>query len=133
MFTLGRWASIVFILVSSAVASPMTQLKGVITDSEGAAIRGARILVHWDRSGADVGLRSKVGLEKDLAIETDVRGQFTAKLPPGFYDIFVTATAFKPQCRKIRMMPGETAAYNVKLKPDPLVTKELGDTFPTSK
>ena len=113
-----------------AAASFSAQLTGIVTDSEGAAVGGAHVVVHWDRSGADVGLHSNVGIRQDLALVTDAKGEFRAQLPPGFYDIFVAAIAFSPDCRKIRIKPGENATYHVTLKVDPLVTSEMGDTFP---
>ena len=130
MFKSRKLNSLIFIFVSLTLASDTTVLKGTITDSEGAAIRGARVLVHWDQSGARVGLKSNVGLQQDLILETNAKGEFRAELHPGFYDVFVTANAFSPQCRKIRIKPGETATYNTTLKADPLVTSEMGDHFP---
>jgi|SRR6266849_1403408 len=121
---------LLLVFVSLTLASPESQLKGAVTDSEGAAIHGARVLVHWDQSGAGVGLKSNVGVKKDLILETDARGKFAAELPPGFYDVFVAATAFSPYCRKIRIKPGESATFNAMLKVDPLVTSETGDSFP---
>jgi hypothetical protein len=128
-----RWAWTVVLLagVSPALAVPQRiTFRGVVTDSEGAAIPGARILVHWDPSGAAVGLRSNVGLKEDLTTETNERGEFEIEIPPGFYDVFVSATGFSPHSSKIRAKPGEVATYKVKLKVDPLVTRELGDTVP---
>ncbi len=119
-----------FVSVSLATVSSTARIKGVVTDSEGAAIHGARVLLHWDQSGAGVGLKSNAGLKRDLILETDAKGEFTAELPPGFYDVFVTASAFSPECRKIRIKPGETATYKATLKVDPLVTGKLGDSFP---
>lgn len=101
----------------------------MVVDSEGAAIRGAYVLVHWDASGAETGLKDNVGIKHDLAIETDGEGRFSAQLPPGFYDIFVSASAFSPDCRKIRVKQGETAIFETRLKVDPLVSKEIADDF----
>lgn len=120
------WTCALFVL---ALQPPVGKIKGKVLDSEGASISGARVLIHWDHSGAGVGLSSNVGLGEDLVIGTDANGDFTPELPPGFYDVFVTATAFSPDCRKIRIRLGETATYTPKLKADPLVTKELGHTY----
>jgi hypothetical protein len=105
-------------------------LKGTVVDGEGAAIGRARVLVRWDPSGAHVGLVTNVGLPEDLAVETNKNGEFSSEVPPGFYDLFVSAMAFSPECRKVRIQPGETANYEFKLKADPLVTKELGFHIP---
>jgi hypothetical protein len=107
-----------------------SELRGVVVDSEGSPIPRARILVHWDSSGSTVGLKANVGIKSDLVVESKANGEFGAELPPGFYDVFVSASAFSPECRKIRIKSGEVLPYNAKLKADPIITKELGDTFP---
>ena len=109
-------------------ASPKTLLKGAVVDTEGAVIRGAYVFVHWDRSGSHVGLKSNVGLKSDLVLETDANGKFASELPPGFYDVFTSAAAFSPDCRKIRIKLEETVIYEAKLNADPLVIKEIGDS-----
>ena len=129
MFLFRQFICIPLLACVSCIGSPKALLKGVITDSEGAAIRKAHIFVHWDQSGAHVGLESNVGVKQDLTLETDEKGQFTVDLSPGFYDVFVSATAFSPDCRKILVKPGETAIYNAKLNMDPVVAKEIGDKF----
>jgi hypothetical protein len=60
-------------------------------------------------------------------------GQFESEVPPGFYDVFISAMGFSPQCRKMRVKLGQMARYDAKLKADPLVTKELGDRFEAPK
>jgi len=121
----------VFALVLlSILASVASELRGVVTDSEGGVIPGALVIVHWDRSGTRVGLKSNVGIKQDLILETNVKGEFESELPQGFYDVFVAATGFTPDCRKVRIRRGETATYTPRLKADPLVGNELGDTFP---
>jgi hypothetical protein len=125
-----RLTLIVLIIASQTIASSTNPLKGVITDSEGAIIREARVFIHWDQSGADVGLKSNVGLKQDLVLQTNEKGEFRADLPPGFYDVFVTANGFSPGCRKLRIRVRESATFNIKLRADPLITNELGDRFP---
>ncbi len=102
-----------------------THLSGTVRDSEGAVISGARIFIHWDRSGSDVGLTTNVGIKQDLTLTTDANGSFSAELPSGFYDVLVTATAFSPDCRKIRLNAGQTATFNAKLSVSLIVVKEL--------
>ena len=74
------------LLVSGASPSPTStgRLRGIVKDAEGALISGVRILIHWDSSGKDVGLKSNVGIGRDFAIETNAKGEFTADLPSGF-------------------------------------------------
>jgi hypothetical protein len=122
----------ILIIPPRCVAGHLSQglLKGVIADSEGASIRDAHVIVRWDPAGADVGLQSNVGLKHEVDLITDKKGGFALQLPPGFYDVFVSFTAFSPQCRKIRIKPGSTSVYKARLKVDPLVTRELGDAVP---
>jgi|SRR5579883_77157 hypothetical protein len=116
-------------MATLAFPSANGTLKGIVTDSEGAAIRHATVHVHWDDSGARVGLKTNVGIKQDLTASTNERGEFSMEVPPGFYDVFISANAFTPQCRKVRVRQGETASFSPKLNADPIVTKELGDQF----
>jgi hypothetical protein len=86
------------------------------------------LVVHWDSSGSTVGLSGNVGINNDPFLKTDASGHFATELPPGFYDVFVSARAFTPLCRKIRIRTGETFTYNPRLNVDPLVIQEIGDT-----
>jgi hypothetical protein len=122
-------AALIAICCGIAVAE-QPNLAGLITDSEGAAIGHALVYIHWDPSGSGVGLKTNLGLKQDLVLTTDKAGRFYAALPPGFYDVFVSAPAFSPECRKLRVRPGEPARYAAKLSADPSVTKEIGDTMP---
>jgi hypothetical protein len=110
----------------AAAAFGDERLNGTVTDENGAAISGAMILLHWDSAGSTVGLKSNVGIEKDLVLTTDQKGSFVAELPSGFYDLFVSASAFSPSCRKIRLNDSATSELRFELKVDPTVTKELG-------
>src|ERR1700733_11337115 len=103
-----------FILGTPAFAQ--TRLNGVIRDSEGGVISGATIFIHWDSSGSKIGLNTNTGIKQDLILTTDSKGMFSAEMPPGFYDIFTSATAFSPDCKKIRIKNGEAATFNVQLK-----------------
>ncbi len=102
-------------------------LVGSVTDENGGAISGAMILIHWDQAGSAVGLVSNVGIKKVLALTTDEKGRFAAELPAGFYDLFVSATAFTPACRKIRLNGTVMSEPRFRLKVDPRVIRELGD------
>jgi hypothetical protein len=119
---------IVCLLLPSLVSS-QNGFRGVVTDSEGAVISGAHIFIHWDPSGSTVGLATNIGIKEDRVVISDAKGQFSTELPPGFYDVFVSATAFSPDCRKIRINKGRAEDYNPRLKVSALVTSELGDKF----
>ena len=110
-----------------AAAFGDTRFNGRVTDENGGAISGAMILLHWDPAGTTAGLSSNIGIKKDLVLTTDENGSFAAELPSGFYDLFVSATAFTPACRKIRLNGIATSEPGFRLKADPKVVSELGD------
>jgi len=125
-----KFCALLFVIASAVPSiAANAALKGVVADSEGAVIPHAHIMVHWDRSGSSVALKSNVGMEKDLRLEADEKGEYEAELPPGFYDVFIYSDAFSPECRKLRIKPGETVTYSPKLKLDHMITTVLGDTF----
>jgi hypothetical protein len=103
------------------------QLKGVVKDPEGAVISGAMVLIHWDSAGSAVGLKSNVGITADRTVRTKDDGTFSIDLPPGFYDVFVAASAFTPACRKLRLKPGKGIEISFRMTADPLYTAEMGD------
>jgi hypothetical protein len=115
-------------LVASGMAFGEALFKGEVTDINGGAIPGAMIIIHWDSAGSRVGLTSNVGIRKDLIAKADGTGGFAVELPPGFYDVFVSATAFTPACRKIRVTTAPTEILTFRLNLDPLVGKEIGGT-----
>ncbi len=117
---------IVFLCISWLSASPKSSISGQVTDSEGAVIANTRVLVHWDSSGSAVGLRDNIGIKQDVIVATDKSGQYSANVPPGFYDVFVSAGAFTPIATKVRVKEGDAATFSTKLKVDPLVSKEIG-------
>jgi hypothetical protein len=69
---------------------------------------------------------TNVGFERELVVKSDIRGHFGAELPPGFYDVFVSATAFSPGCRKVRIRQADQS-IQFRLKADPLVVAELAE------
>ncbi|MGA8874085.1 MAG: carboxypeptidase-like regulatory domain-containing protein [Candidatus Korobacteraceae bacterium] len=117
------------ISVSHCAVGQVTAIRGQVLDSEGAAIPNARVLVHWDSSGSKVGLKDNIGLTQDLTVTTDIKGHFLVTVPPGFYDVFVTAQAFTPVAAKVRVKENEPASFNPTLRADPQVARELVDTF----
>ena len=115
MSNLLKYLWILFIVcIPGALAATRTGMHGTVSDIEGAAIPNARVLVHWDASGAGVGLKSNVGVSNDVILQRDSQGKFQTDLPPGFYDVFVSAMAFSPKCQKIRIRPGDLVAFNTR-------------------
>jgi len=96
-------------------------------------MRNARVLVHWDSSGSTVGLKDNIGIKEDISVITDGSGHYSATVPPGFYDVFVSAAAFTPTATKVRVKVERPATFSPSLSADPIVGNELGDSFPLSK
>ncbi len=117
--------ALVFIMYCSvAIAASLGTVKGQVSDSAGAAIKGAHLLFHLDGSG-----RTKSAPTLDVVRETDAMGNFDVRLEPGFYDVFIMAEAYTPECRKILVSKDGNVQHDAHLNADPLVLKHLGDTF----
>lgn len=120
------WRTVIFstLMLHVGIAScSASSISGTVRDSEGAVISGAKIIVYRDSSIAGS------TESKDLVTISNQNGQFTLEAVPGFYDIFVSAPAFSPQCMKLHVREAAPAIYMPRLHADPLVTKERGDTF----
>lgn len=109
------------LLLNPAMALSST-ITGTVRDSEGAVVAKAQITVHRDpvRGGKE---------SADVVVTSDKNGQFTLIVDPGFYDLFVSASAFSPECTKVHVSETKPAIYMPRLRADPLVTKEFGDAF----
>ena len=116
-------ASIFAVYCSVAVAASMVTVKGRVSDSQGAAIKGAHLLFHLDTSG-----RANQAPVADIMRETDAKGNFNVQLESGFYDVCVMAKAFTPECRKI-LVSKKNVQEDFRLNADPLVIRHLGDIF----
>ncbi len=116
---------ILLLCLSFVLAEQQSAISGQITDPNGAAIANARVIVHWDPSGSVVGLKDNIGIQQDVVVTTDASGRYSASVPAGFYDVFVSAMAFTPTAAKVRVKNGKTAVHDWALKVDPLVTREL--------
>ncbi len=119
---------VVFLLCVSLLAAAAQRQSGItgeIVDPEGAAITNARVLVHWDSAGSTVGLSDNIGIQHDVIVTTDATGRYSADVPAGFYDVFVSAMAFTPTAAKVRVKKEQRITYNSTLRTDPLVSREL--------
>jgi len=123
---IARILSVFFFFTLPLSSQQKSLLNGEITDELGAAVSQSRVIVHWDSSGSQAGLKSSVGISEDLILLTDEAGKFSTELPSGFYDLFVSSAAFSPACQKIRLKQESPLSVKFKLKANPLVTKELG-------
>jgi hypothetical protein len=124
---MGIAALLVISLIAPTIGLAETRLSGAVTDMSGTPIANAMVLIHWDSAGSTVGLTTNVGIKQDLVIRTTSNGGFKIDLPPGFYDLFVTAMAFSPRCRKIRIQPQKGLGITLRMNVDPLYTAEMGD------
>jgi Carboxypeptidase regulatory-like domain len=115
--------SVILLLLISAFTCKAATFSGTVRDSLGAVIANAHVVIHWDPAGSNY-LGDNVGIREDISVSTDSDGKFSLELPPGFYDVFVTATAFTPYCEKIRLKD-RPKTYDVKLKVSPVASKEL--------
>lgn len=118
--------ALILICASLLSAGPQFLIAGRVTDSEGAAIAKARVLIHWDPSGSKVGQNGNVGISQDVSVLTNADGDYSAKVPPGFYDVFISAPMFTPTAIKVMVKQGQPTIASMKLTLDPLVSKQIG-------
>jgi hypothetical protein len=111
-------------LMLSVVSTRAGTLSGTVRDPEGAAISNVHIVIHWDSSGSAY-LKDNLGIRQDFVATTDMNGHYSVELPPGFYDVFVSATTFSPRCDKLRLRGKENRTYDVKLTVSPVTAREL--------
>jgi hypothetical protein len=131
---LGCCAAFIFFTLAAVIVVRAAQnvpgkvlLQGAVADAAGTPLTDAQLIVHWDPSGAKIGLTTNVGISEDRFLKTDTHGNYYAEIPPGFYDILVAAPGFSPTCTKLRLKTGENATFNSKLLSDPLVANELSN------
>jgi Carboxypeptidase regulatory-like domain len=106
---------LLLLYIISVSADPQSKITGQVTDSEGAALANSRVLVHWDSSGSTVDLADNIGSKEDVIVVTDASGNYSVSVPPGFYDLFVSAMAFTPTAAKVRVKQGQRMTFNAKL------------------
>jgi hypothetical protein len=113
-------------LFASALALAQTKLTGAVTDNEGAPIQNAYVIVHGDSGRTSS--NTDAGPKEDVVVRTDDNGSFAVEVPAGFYDVFVSALGFSPDCRKVRIKQ-VSHSIRFRLKIDPLVAAEFGHTI----
>jgi hypothetical protein len=119
----------IVLLLSSLALPALSQtnpgITGTVRDSMGAVIANAKVFIHWDPAGSSVGLSDNVGIPSNLTVTTDAKGEYSAQVPPGFYDVFVASTAFSPVAGKVRVKKDKPGTFSPRLKLDPAVSREL--------
>jgi hypothetical protein len=113
---------IVIVSVVSALAQK-SSIRGTIVDPVGAVIGNAYVLIHTDA------LDREHRVPYQMELRSNKKGEFTATVPSGFFDLFVGAEGFAPYSQKVRTYRGASQDIRVSLKLDPLFVKEYGDQF----
>ena len=92
-----------------------------VSDELGAVIGKAFVLLRSDA------LERENPKPFSLELRTNSDGHSKALVPSGFYDVFVAATGFAPECQKLRVREGKPVAIKFILKVDRLMADEYGD------
>jgi hypothetical protein len=56
--------------------------------------------------------------EKSFILKSSAAGRYETSLPPGVYDVFVSDGGSEPRCRRMRIRPGLTETWTLKLELD---------------
>ena len=108
------------VVPTPAQASTSTIL---VTDQLGAVIGKAFVMLHADA------LERENPKPFSMQLRTSSEGEVKAKLPSGFYDLFIASTGFAPHREKLRVHDGKPVTLKVVLKVDQLISNEYGDRF----
>jgi hypothetical protein len=100
-----------------------TQWNGKVTDKSGGRITVAAVLVQPDRQMTKA--RQSPDFGADIRLEVDQKGEFTAVLAPGLYDVVAFANVFSPQCAKVRITEGGLEERDFVLPLDPAVLRTI--------
>jgi len=103
---------ILFVNAALVVAqSPLTSLRGNVTDGSGAVVSRAQVTVEQEQSGLR---RTQV---------TDERGEYQfQQIPPGLYTVTVTAQGFGVQSKRAEFLVSQPASLNFKLSVEQATT-----------
>ena len=99
------WSLLALLAATPALAQSTASLRGTITDQQGAALPGARILVHNQATG------------EERTAQADARGEYQlAALPVGLYRVEVRADGFQARVLSdLRLEVAQAAVQNVRL------------------
>jgi hypothetical protein len=99
-FTNMKYLKMLLLLALAPSFAHAGTLSGTVVDPAGAVIPNAQVVVRWDSLGLD-DVKDNLGTTDIKTAATDTTGHFSVTLPPGVYDIFVSADGFSPRCEKI--------------------------------
>ncbi|HVP42821.1 MAG TPA: carboxypeptidase-like regulatory domain-containing protein [Terriglobales bacterium] len=111
------FALLSLLVVLTAVAS--TSGNGVLSGQVASVVDGSPVARAW------VLIHPSGGGIEDVRITVERDGKFSAELPPGFYDVFVTAVGFAPTCSKVRLRAGQTTTYNPRIGVSKLESSQI--------
>ena len=97
---------------------PQATITGQITDLVGAVVPKARVLIHCDGSS---GCRTD-----DVSVYTDARGNYSALVEAGAYDLFVSSPGMTPVAVRAIIKAGKRTRFNTSLKVAPGVDVREG-------
>ena len=109
-----RHLRLLFLLALAPLSAHAATLSGTIVDKTDAVIPRAYVAVHWDSVGLD-GVKSNLGTPDVKTATTDSMGHFSLELPPGVYDVFVSAAGFAPHCEKVTLTTKGNLRYEARL------------------
>lgn len=109
-----RHLRVLLLFVLTTVPAHSATLRGTAVDAEGAAVK-VRVLIRWDPVGLDE-VADNTGSAEDRTVTADRTGHFSLELPPGVYDVFVSAPGFFPHCEKLSVGKDEVRPYEVRLR-----------------
>lgn len=111
------------ILLGCATAHAGT-LSGIVRDATNSGVPNAHVTIHWDPTGSPNPMADGKA-RQDISVTTDKNGKFSVVLPSGYYDIFVSAPAFDPQCEKLHVNDHGTKRFEVRLLLSRITMKEM--------
>jgi hypothetical protein len=83
---------------SAQDAHLLARFHGNVTDEQGAVITVAAVLVHPDRQMTNV--RQAPDFDQDIRLEVNQKGEVSAVLSPGLYDVVAFRECFLPAVRQ---------------------------------
>ena len=126
MRSLGVAVLTLLAILAFAQSEKGTSFSGRVTDTAGGSIGHAIVSLHWNVARANGPSQPAT---TDSVVSTDMFGEFSINLTPGFYDLCVHAAGFSAVCETVAIGERPGSFYKTVLKPDPLITKERADIF----
>lgn len=106
--------------LAGALATAATPVTGRVMDTEGATIPRAHVLFYSNSLPY-----TAPEAERETTRETDMAGQYEAKLEPGYYDLCVMAPPFDAICVKVLVPKSGRLNHDVRLRLNSRMAKEI--------